>query len=150
MLNPPIEAIWQQYYDEMRMNCKVVNDHGQETEVPIAPEAESALRFMFDNSITVLIEKDGVQWDSDPGENGIARRFILSMAAAVGLFASKLTGGNRPIDRRDIEAAFFALEKDWEKVCPLPIIKARGRQSCPIPPTTKRLRDLRHLEAVHA
>ncbi len=147
MSNPPnIEDIWQEYLDQVKMNCVYTPDRKRDVKINLSKEGEEAIHFIFDGSIKILIEVDKVEWIDDPKEPGIARRFILSMAAAVGRFASKLVGlQERSIDRRDIEATFFALAKDWEKVCPLPIVKARV--SCPIPPVTGTLRDLTELPA---
>jgi len=148
---PNIEDVWHEYYNEVVMNSvTMVKKKVKKVEVavPIGESGEETLRLFFENGIWVLIDKDQVPWDPSPGPLGIARRFILSTAAAVGRYAARHAGTQTEIDKKQMEDAFHALVKDWEKVCPLPI--AEVRTSCPIPPIIPYSRSLPYPQPVHA
>ncbi len=147
MTEQEIEDVWEEYYHEVVMNS-VVMVKKVEVAVPIDDSGEATLRLFFNRGIKVLIEHDEVPWDPSPGPVGVARRFILSTAAAIGRFASKMVGARRDIDKEAVENAFDALARDWEKVCPLPIAKVR--ESCPIPPIIPQSRALPYPKPAHA
>ncbi len=144
---PNIKAVWKEYRNELVMNC-VVMEKQVPTAVPIDESGEDTLLFIFDNAIKDLILKDKIPWDPNPGPLGVARRFLLSTAAAVGRYAARHVGTNGAIDKKQMEDAYDALVRDWEKVCPLPI--ASTRTSCPIPPAVQGSRMLPYTQAVHA
>lgn len=135
------EEIRTQYHDEIVMNCVTLNGH-IEGAVPIDQSGEAALKFMFDETIKLLIEKEHVPWEASDGVLGIARRFLLATAAGIGRLASaKAMKANKKIDEQIIKDTYDALTPYWESICPLPLVPPRV--SCPTKAALDKARTMR-------
>ncbi len=151
---PSFESVWEEYYNEVVMNC--INMELNKA-VPITDGGRDALRNIFQIAFWPLIQGGKIDWVPEGGANsphtsaGIARRFILSTAAGIGRFGARCFAHHGHIDKLGMEVTCEALVKDWEMVCPLPIMTAVApRTSCPTNHGVRESRKLGYQELAHA